>query len=139
MTNDDVQVPEDAGEYADALAAILRRIPPECGRRIGVGPGWYPLLAALDAELGDLVPGYAVLRVDERCAVLRYGIDWSGPVQVIRGFAEAIIGGAVLTAAMGATSDVAGIAHAMLVPAACFVIILLFASRHWTGTRRMGR
>ena len=51
----------------------------------------------------------------------------------------AIIGGAVLTAAMGATSDVAGIAHAMLVPAACFVIILLFASRHWTGTRRMGR
>ncbi len=48
----------------------------------------------------------------------------------------AIIGGAVLTAAMGATSDVAGIAHAMLVPAACFVAILLFASRHWTGTPR---
>ena len=48
----------------------------------------------------------------------------------------AIIGGAVLTAAMGATSDVAGIAHAMLVPAACFVVILLFASRHWAGTPR---
>jgi MFS transporter, FHS family, L-fucose permease len=50
----------------------------------------------------------------------------------------AIIGGAVLTAAMGATSDVAGIAHAMLVPAACFAMVLLFASRHWTGARRMG-
>lgn len=49
----------------------------------------------------------------------------------------AIIGGAVLTAAMGATSDVAGIARAMLVPAACFVVILLFASRHWAGAPRM--
>lgn len=49
----------------------------------------------------------------------------------------AIIGGAVLTAAMGATSDVAGIAHAMLVPAGCFVMVLLFASRHWAGARPM--
>ncbi len=48
----------------------------------------------------------------------------------------AIIGGAVLTALMGASSDVAGIAHAMLVPAACFAVILLFASRHWTDTSR---
>jgi MFS transporter, FHS family, L-fucose permease len=51
----------------------------------------------------------------------------------------AIIGGAVLTAAMGATSDVAGIAHAMLVPAVCFAMVLLFASRHWAGARPMGR
>ncbi|MBB6242038.1 FHS family L-fucose permease-like MFS transporter [Rhodanobacter sp. MP1X3] len=42
----------------------------------------------------------------------------------------AIIGGAVLTAAMGAASDLAGIAHAMLVPGICFVLILLFAIRH---------
>ncbi|NYE27828.1 FHS family L-fucose permease-like MFS transporter [Rhodanobacter sp. K2T2] len=48
----------------------------------------------------------------------------------------AIIGGAVLTAAMGAASDMAGIAHAMLVPAACFVLILLFAARHG---RQVGR
>jgi len=51
----------------------------------------------------------------------------------------AIIGGAVLTAAMGATSDIAGIAHAMLVPAGCFAMVLLFASRHWAGPRPMGR
>jgi FHS family L-fucose permease-like MFS transporter len=38
-----------------------------------------------------------------------------------------IIGGAVLTAAMGAVSDAGGIARAMLVPAASFVVILLFA------------
>jgi MFS transporter, FHS family, L-fucose permease len=51
----------------------------------------------------------------------------------------AIICGAVLTAAMGATSDIAGIAHAMLVPAGCFAMVLLFASRHWTGVRPMER
>jgi len=39
----------------------------------------------------------------------------------------AIIGGAVLTALMGAVSDAAGIARAMLVPLGCFVAVLLFA------------
>jgi FHS family L-fucose permease-like MFS transporter len=43
----------------------------------------------------------------------------------------AIIGGAVLTAAMGVASDCVGIAHAMLVPAVCFVAIFLFAQQHW--------
>ncbi|MDG2538796.1 L-fucose:H+ symporter permease [Dyella jiangningensis] len=43
----------------------------------------------------------------------------------------AIIGGAVLTAAMGVASDRVGIAHAMLVPAVCFIAILLFAQQHW--------
>jgi FHS family L-fucose permease-like MFS transporter len=39
----------------------------------------------------------------------------------------AIIGGAVLTALMGAVSDAAGIARAMLVPLGCFVAVLVFA------------
>jgi FHS family L-fucose permease-like MFS transporter len=38
-----------------------------------------------------------------------------------------IIGGAVLTACMGAVSDALGIARAMLVPVASFVVIFLFA------------
>jgi MFS transporter, FHS family, L-fucose permease len=38
----------------------------------------------------------------------------------------AIIGGAVLTAAMGAVSDAWGIAIAYVVPAACFAVILIF-------------
>jgi FHS family L-fucose permease-like MFS transporter len=42
-----------------------------------------------------------------------------------------IIGGAVVTAVTGALSDVGGIATAMLVPLACFVVVLLFACRHW--------
>lgn len=39
----------------------------------------------------------------------------------------AIIGGAVLTAAMGQASDLVGINAAMLVPAACFAIVVAFA------------
>ncbi|MDF3981634.1 L-fucose:H+ symporter permease [Luteibacter sp. PPL201] len=38
-----------------------------------------------------------------------------------------IVGGAVLTATMGATSDRLGIAHAMVVPMVCFAAILGFA------------
>jgi FHS family L-fucose permease-like MFS transporter len=41
----------------------------------------------------------------------------------------AIIGGAVLTALMGAVSDFAGIPRAMIVPLACFVVIFGFAMR----------
>jgi FHS family L-fucose permease-like MFS transporter len=40
-----------------------------------------------------------------------------------------IIGGAVLTALMGATSDAFGISWAMLVPLFCFAIVLTFALR----------
>ena len=41
----------------------------------------------------------------------------------------AIIGGALLTALMGAVSDMAGIHWAMVVPGVCFGVILLFALR----------
>jgi FHS family L-fucose permease-like MFS transporter len=44
-----------------------------------------------------------------------------------------IVGGAVLTAAMGATSDHFGIARAMLVPMLCFMAIFLFAWRRTKG------
>jgi MFS transporter, FHS family, L-fucose permease len=40
----------------------------------------------------------------------------------------AIIGGAILTVAMGAVSDAMGIHRAMLVPTVCFAIVLVFAS-----------
>jgi len=49
-----------------------------------------------------------------------------------------IIGGAVLTAAMGAVSDVAGIARALAVPALSFAVVLWFAWRrlpHARGAR----
>ena len=46
-----------------------------------------------------------------------------------------IIGGAVLTAVMGAVSDAADIARAMLVPAVSFVVILLFARMRGAAER----
>jgi FHS family L-fucose permease-like MFS transporter len=39
----------------------------------------------------------------------------------------AIIGGAILPAAMGAVSDAAGIQHAMAVPMLCFAAVIVFA------------
>lgn len=47
----------------------------------------------------------------------------------------AIVGGAVLTPVMGAVSTASGIRTAMLVPAACFAIVALFAI---FGSRRAG-
>jgi FHS family L-fucose permease-like MFS transporter len=41
----------------------------------------------------------------------------------------AIIGGAVLTALMGAVSDMTGISSAMIVPLGCFAVVFGFASR----------
>jgi FHS family L-fucose permease-like MFS transporter len=38
-----------------------------------------------------------------------------------------IIGGAAITPIMGKTADLAGVAMAYLVPAACFVLIALYA------------
>jgi FHS family L-fucose permease-like MFS transporter len=48
----------------------------------------------------------------------------------------AIIGGAILTALMGAVSDAAGIEHAMAVPMICFIVVLSFAvyARKAAGT-----
>jgi FHS family L-fucose permease-like MFS transporter len=41
-----------------------------------------------------------------------------------------IIGGAVLTALLGAVSDRFGIAHAMVVPGVAFVVVAAFARHH---------
>jgi len=46
-TRDSLQVPEDAGEYTEQIAAILRRIPPGWGRWIGCDAGWHPLICEL--------------------------------------------------------------------------------------------
>ena len=46
-----------------------------------------------------------------------------------------IIGGAVLTAVMGAVSDASSISYAMLVPTACFIVIACFA---WSAGRLPG-
>jgi len=71
-TRDSLNTPEDAGEHAAGLAAILRRIPDGRGRWIGVDAGWYPLICELDSVLAELDPGYVVQQVKEKFGRLAY-------------------------------------------------------------------
>jgi len=72
VTETDDGLPEDAGEYADALRRILVRIPERWGRRLDVGPGWYLLIVELDQALAQVDAGYALLQVKEKFGGLRY-------------------------------------------------------------------
>lgn len=67
-----VHVPEDAGEYAEALRSILLRIPDGWGRWISCDRGWYPLLVELDEQLRALLPNYVLHQVKEKFGGLRY-------------------------------------------------------------------
>jgi hypothetical protein len=64
-------VPDDAGELAPALEAMLRRVPDGWGRRVGCDRGWYPLVVELDRDLGRLDPGYILLQIKEKWGGLR--------------------------------------------------------------------
>jgi hypothetical protein len=71
-----VHVPDDAGEYADALRAMLMRVPNGWGRWICCDRGWYPLIVELDEQLRALLPDYIIHQVKEKFGGLRF--DW-GP------------------------------------------------------------
>ncbi len=75
-------VPADAGEFADGLAEILRRIPAGPARFIGVGSGWYPLLIALHRQILALAPDadYQCQGVDQRYGELVW--DCTGAASV---------------------------------------------------------
>ena len=68
-----IHVPEDAGEYASDLEAILRRIPKGWFHAIDCGPGWYPLLSRLAKKLAEVDPDglIEVYQVKEKFAELR--------------------------------------------------------------------
>ncbi|WP_018600933.1 hypothetical protein [Mycobacterium sp. 155] len=71
-TRDKLHVPDDAGEYREALIAIMRRIPPDWGRWISCDKGWYPIICQLDADLAAVDPVYELRQVKEKFAGLRY-------------------------------------------------------------------
>lgn len=75
MTETDDGLPEDAGEYADALRRILVRIPERWGRRLDVDRGWYPLIIELDQQLAQIDPDYVLCQVKEKFGALRYYIQ----------------------------------------------------------------
>lgn len=55
-----LRVPRDAGPYAAAIEAILRRIPDGWGRWVSLDAGWYPLIASTDVRLAELDADYVV-------------------------------------------------------------------------------
>jgi hypothetical protein len=67
-----LHVPDDAGEYAEALCGMLVRIPDGWGRWISCDLGWYPLLVELDEQLRALLPNYVIHQVKEKYGGLRY-------------------------------------------------------------------
>jgi hypothetical protein len=60
---DSLHIPADAGEFRDALAAILHRIPDNWGRWISCDAGWYALITRLDAALSALDPDYQIHQI----------------------------------------------------------------------------
>lgn len=71
----EINMPEDAGEYADGLKAIMERIPSGWGRWIRCDKGWYPLIINLNDELTNIDPNYELCQVKEKFGGLRYYWD----------------------------------------------------------------
>jgi hypothetical protein len=67
-----VHVPDDAGEYSQALRRMLVRIPDGWGRWISCSRGWYPILVDLDQQLAVLFPTYEIHQVKEKYGGLRF-------------------------------------------------------------------
>lgn len=67
-----LHVPDDAGEYEDALRGIMLRIPDGWGRWISCSAGWYPLIVQLDRDLAEIDRGYELRQCKEKFGGLRY-------------------------------------------------------------------
>jgi hypothetical protein len=74
---DTPRLPKDAGKNAQALSAIIARIPSRWGRWISCDKGWFPLVINCDKELAILDPDYAVHQVKEKFGGLRYYFETS--------------------------------------------------------------
>jgi hypothetical protein len=69
---DNPVVPDDAGEYAEALIEIMNRIPSGWGRWISCGKGWYPLIVETDKKMRFLYPEYEIHQIKEKFGELRF-------------------------------------------------------------------
>ncbi|WP_149193141.1 L-fucose:H+ symporter permease [Luteimonas suaedae] len=116
--------------------ALMRRVAPAL--LLAVFAAVNVLLAAVAIAMPGTVGLYALVVVSFFMSVMfptifAMGLDRLADDERKLGsslLVMAIVGGAVLTAAMGLTSDLFGIHWAMAVPLACFVVILGFAWRY---------
>ncbi|MHB1733448.1 MAG: hypothetical protein ACYCU8_08335 [Ferrimicrobium acidiphilum] len=67
-----LQIPDDVGEFAAGLEAVLHRIPDGWGRNIWCERGWYEIVVEVDRRLAQLDPAYVVRQVKEKYGSLRY-------------------------------------------------------------------
>ncbi|MBN8806822.1 MAG: L-fucose:H+ symporter permease [Sphingomonas sp.] len=117
-----------------AGSALMRRIaPPLLLAAFALASLTLAIAAALiggEAGLWALVATSFFMSV-QFPTIFALGIERLGPLRRAGSsiIVMAVIGGAVVTAIMGRVSDLASIDRAMLVPAVCFVVVLLFARR----------
>lgn len=57
-------------QLPDNLRPLMARFDPSCPELLEVGPGWFPLLARLDARLVAIAPGYRVQQVKSKFGAL---------------------------------------------------------------------
>lgn len=95
----DLAIPEDAGEYRDALTLMLLRIPDGWTRAISCGAGWYPLIAKLHVALCDVDVDYEILQVKEKYGTLRYYAETDTENAEVRKRFDALIAAAELRSA----------------------------------------
>lgn len=119
-----------AGRFAGA--ALMTRIAPAL--LLGVFAAVSLVLAVAAAMLGGTTGLYALVAASfflsiQFPTIFALGVEGLGALRKWGAslIIMAIIGGAVLTGIMGWVSDRTSIASAMLVPAACFAVILAFA------------
>ena len=79
LQRDAIHLPNDAGQYEQALTAILNRIPNGWGRWISCDKGWYSIITKLDRDLAGICPEYEVHQVKEKFGVLRYYFEVPAP------------------------------------------------------------
>lgn len=121
-----------AGRFAGAV--LMKHLRP--ARLLGTFAAINVALAAFAAFVPGQMGIYALVASSFFMSIMyptifALGIEGRGDTERKFGaslLVMSIVGGAVLTAVMGATSDRLGIAHAMIVPMLCFVAILAFAS-----------
>jgi hypothetical protein len=116
-----------AAPRVDALLARLARTASAGNQDLDCGPGWFPLLARLDADLAELAPDYVAEQVKEKLGGLRFYWDLpegTHPAAGVRDAMAARVAAAELEAwqtceRCGATDDVAGSSAGRTRCAAC--------------------
>lgn len=66
------EVPMEHSDYPPDMRRLIDRIAPAWPAMIDVGPGWYPLLARLDARLSSIAPRYILQQCKSKFGSLSF-------------------------------------------------------------------